>query len=115
MGLDMHMVQKPETVPPGYTCQYEDQPEYFRVNSGAVPLMIALATAAGALVEEELPLFPDRPPKGLTIDRLEDIEAQQGGGDKLANPLNPAEAKDWLLQFAACNELAVQHGGYHVS
>ena len=104
MGLDIHMVQTPHEVPPGYVSQYDGQPEYFRVNAAAVPLLVSLIGASGVLVEEELPIWPDRPPPGLTIERLEALEDQGNGGEPLDNALGLLERRAWTTYKTALEQ-----------
>jgi hypothetical protein len=73
MGYDMHMVQPPAKLPPGYRPQYVDTPGYHRLNIHWMPLVRESMRRAGALDDYDVGPLPEWPPEGLDEERAMEL------------------------------------------
>jgi len=75
MGYDIFMLNKPIELELGYSPQFNDQPEYFRIDSSGMSGMVHLMFKAGILeVETKEPSIPEFPLQYFSKERAEELE-----------------------------------------
>lgn len=69
MGMDITMNEPPTPAEVRQAKLDADSPDYFRFNWSGMRVMVTTMVAAGAVTEEEAPVFPPWPPAGTAADR----------------------------------------------